>query len=148
VSDSAAGAWYASSLWDLDPDLLTVAKGVTSGYLPLGATLVAEEIVSVLNSGGYLAYGFTYSGHPVAAAAALANVAILEREGLADRVRDDVGPYFQKSSGPLRPIGRSVRRAASASLALSIWFLVAGAPGVCRRHRSACSPHATRVRRA
>jgi putrescine aminotransferase len=90
------GAWFASRLWDLDPDFITIAKGVTSGYVPLGATLVADDIISVLNSGGYLAHGFTYSGHPVAAAAALANVAILEREGLIERVRDDVGPYFQQ----------------------------------------------------
>ena len=90
------GAWFASTLWDLDPDLLTCAKGITSGYVPLGATLVADEIVSVLNSGGYLAHGFTYSGHPVAAAAAAANLEILERENLLERVREDVGPYFQK----------------------------------------------------
>lgn len=90
------GAWFASSLWELDPDLLTLAKGVTSGYIPLGAALVADDVVSVLNRGGYLAHGFTYSGHPVAAVAALANLAILEREGLVERVRDDVGPYFQQ----------------------------------------------------
>jgi putrescine aminotransferase len=83
-------------LWELDPDFVTLAKGVTSGYVPLGATLVADDMVSVLNSGGYLAHGFTYSGHPVAAAAALANLAILEREKLIERVRDDVGPYFQQ----------------------------------------------------
>jgi len=90
------GAWFASALWELDPDLITIAKGVTSGYVPLGAALVADEIASVLNGGGYLAHGFTYSGHPVAAAAALANLAILEREALIERVRDDVGPYFQE----------------------------------------------------
>jgi putrescine aminotransferase len=90
------GDWFASTLWQLDPDLVTLAKGITSGYVPLGATLVVEEIVEVLNGGGYLAHGFTYSGHPVAAAAALANLAILEREKLLERVRDDVGPYFQE----------------------------------------------------
>ena len=90
------GDWFASSLWELDPDLMTLAKGITSGYVPLGATLVTDDIVTVLNGGGYLAHGFTYSGHPVAAAAALANLAILERERLIERVRDDVGPYFQQ----------------------------------------------------
>jgi hypothetical protein len=58
------GAWFASGLWDLEPDLLTVAKGITSGYLPLGATLVSGEIASVLEAGGTLAHGFTYTGHP------------------------------------------------------------------------------------
>ena len=90
------GDWFASSLWQLDPDLVTLAKGITSGYLPLGVTLVTDDIATALDGGGYLAHGFTYSGHPVAAAAALANLAILERERLVERVRDDVGPYFQQ----------------------------------------------------
>lgn len=89
------GGWFASVLWDLDPDLMCLAKGITSGYLPLGATMVSDEIVQTLDAGGYLAHGFTYSGHPVATAAALANLDILEREHLIDRVRDDVGPRLQ-----------------------------------------------------
>ncbi|MBX3026780.1 aminotransferase class III-fold pyridoxal phosphate-dependent enzyme [bacterium] len=90
------GAWFASVLWDLEPDLLTLAKGITSGYVPLGATLVSEAMTEVFERGGYLAHGFTYSGHPVATAAGLANLEILERERLIERVRDDVGPYFQQ----------------------------------------------------
>ena len=89
------GAWFASELWDLDPDLLTLAKGVTSGYLPLGATLVSSEIADVLAHGGTLSHGFTYSAHPTTCAAGVANLAIIERERLIPRVRDDVGPYFQ-----------------------------------------------------
>lgn len=88
------GAWFASSLWDLEPDMITVAKGITSGYLPLGATIVADSIAEELTRRGYLAHGFTYSGHPVTCTAALANIEILEREGHIERVRDDVGPYF------------------------------------------------------
>ena len=88
------GAWFASGLWDLEPDLLTVAKGITSGYLPLGATLLSDEISATLEAGGYLAHGFTYTGHPATCAAALANLDILEREKLVERVRDDVGPRF------------------------------------------------------
>ena len=91
------GAWFASVLWELDPDLLTTAKGITSGYLPLGATMVSREIAATLEEGGYLAHGFTYTGHPVACAAALANLDIIEREGLVERVRDDIGPRFQAS---------------------------------------------------
>ncbi|RIL00293.1 MAG: aspartate aminotransferase family protein [Proteobacteria bacterium] len=89
------GAWFASVLWELEPDLLTTAKGITSGYLPLGATLVSDEIAAALEAGGYLAHGFTYTGHPATCAAALANLDILEREKLVERVRDDVGPRFQ-----------------------------------------------------
>jgi putrescine aminotransferase len=89
------GAWFASEMWHLEPDMMVTAKGITSGYLPLGATLVADEIADALMRGGYLAHGYTYSGHPSATAAGLANIEILEREKLPERVRDDVGPYFQ-----------------------------------------------------
>jgi putrescine aminotransferase len=89
------GDWFASSLWNLDPDLMTLAKGLTSGYLPLGATMVAGDIADALIHGGYLAHGFTYSGHPTSCAAALANLDILSNEKLIPRVRDETGPYFQ-----------------------------------------------------
>ncbi|GAB4217217.1 MAG: putrescine--pyruvate aminotransferase [Synechococcales cyanobacterium] len=95
------GAWFASQLWDLDPDLLTMAKGLTSGYLPLSATLVSDEIAACLETSGVLAHGFTYSGHPVTTAAALANLEILEREDLITSVRDDIGPYFQAALATL-----------------------------------------------
>ncbi len=89
------GAWFASELWSLAPDLMTVAKGITSGYVPLGATFARDEIAETLSKAGYLAHGFTYTGHPVACAAALANLEVLTREKLVERVRDDVGPRFQ-----------------------------------------------------
>ena len=90
------GAWFASELWALEPDFIVLAKGLTSGYLPLGAAVVRDEIAAVLEDGGYLAHGFTYSGHPTTCAAGLANLAVIEREGLVERVRDEVGPYFQR----------------------------------------------------
>jgi len=90
------GAWFASGLWELDPDVMTLAKGLTSGYLPLGATMVSDEIASALIGGGYFAHGFTYSGHPTTTAAALANLEIIEKERLIPRVQDDIGPYFQQ----------------------------------------------------
>ena len=90
------GSWFASELWDLQPDFITVAKGLTSGYLPLGAAIVRDEIAEVLTHGGYLAHGFTYTGHPTTCAAGLANIHVIERDGLVERVRDDTGPYFQK----------------------------------------------------
>jgi putrescine aminotransferase len=90
------GDWFASTLWNLDPDIITLAKGITSGYLPLGAAMVSDEIAETVFKGGYFAHGFTYSGHPTSAAAALANLETIENLGLIERVRDDVGPYFQK----------------------------------------------------
>ncbi|MEQ1861958.1 MAG: aminotransferase [Chthoniobacteraceae bacterium] len=90
------GDWFASTLWELDPDFIATAKGLTSGYLPLGATLVRDEIADVLIHGGYLAHGFTYSGHPTTCAAALANLHVIERDKLVERTRDDSGPYFQQ----------------------------------------------------
>lgn len=95
------GCWFASVRENLDPDLLNVAKGLTSGYLPLGATLVSDEIAEVINTGGYFAHGYTYTGHPTCAAAGLANVQVIENLGLVDRVRDEVGPYFQQKLGEL-----------------------------------------------
>lgn len=90
------GDWFASTLWNLDPDMMTLAKGLTSGYLPLGATMISDEITGTLFSGGYFAHGFTYSGHPTCAAAALANLETIDALGLIPRVRDDIGPYFQE----------------------------------------------------
>ncbi len=89
------GGWFASRMWNLSPDLMTTAKGITSGYLPLGATLVGDEVANVLIEGGYLAHGSTYSGHPTACAAALANLDLLEKENLISRTFEVTGPYFQ-----------------------------------------------------
>lgn len=90
------GAYYASELWELDPDIVILAKGITSGYIPLGATRVSSEIAEALKSGGYYANGHTYSGHPVACAAALANIELIEKENLVDYVANDIGVYFEK----------------------------------------------------
>lgn len=97
------GDWFASTLWELDPDIITLAKGITSGYLPLGATMVDDEISGTLMSGGYFAHGFTYSGHPTCAAAALANLQTIENLALIPRVRDDVGPYFREKLQTFSP---------------------------------------------
>jgi len=83
------GTWFGSQRFGIEPDLVTVAKGLTSGYAPLSACLVSRVVVDVLESGagelGALNHGYTYSGHPVAAAAGLANLAIFEREKLVER---------------------------------------------------------------
>jgi putrescine---pyruvate transaminase len=91
------GHWFGHDRFGFEPDLLTFAKGVTSGYIPLGGVLVGERVSQVLAAdGGEFAHGYTYSGHPVACAVALANLDVIEREGLLPRVRDDIGPYLGK----------------------------------------------------
>jgi adenosylmethionine-8-amino-7-oxononanoate aminotransferase len=83
------GSWFASERYELDPDLLVFAKGVTSGYLPLGGVGVAPAVAEPFfdGSAGMWRHGYTYSGHATVAAAALANLDILEREGLIERAR-------------------------------------------------------------
>ena len=84
------------------PDIIAMAKGLSSGYLPISAVAVSKAIVDVLKTGGDFVHGFTYSGHPVSAAVALRNIEIIEREGLVERTRDDTGPYFAKALATLR----------------------------------------------
>lgn len=91
------GHWFASEHYGIEPDLITFAKGVTSGYLPLGGTLVSGRVADVIIAeGGEFAHGFTYSGHPAACAVAVANIRILRDEGIIDRVREDIAPYFSR----------------------------------------------------
>ena len=80
------GSWFASTRYGLEPDLVTTAKGLTSGYLPMGAVLVAPRVAEPFfrEPGTWLRHGYTYSGHATAAAVALANLDIVEREGLLD----------------------------------------------------------------
>ena len=92
------GAMVASEeIYGVAPDILCMAKGLTSGYLPLGVTMISDEIYDVINKpqcdGGVFSHGFTYSGHPVACAAALKNIEIMETEKLCENVQE-VGPYF------------------------------------------------------
>jgi putrescine aminotransferase len=92
------GAWFGFQHYGVKPDLVPMAKGLSSGYLPISAVGVSHRIVEVLREkGGDFVHGYTYSGHPVAAAVALKNLEILEREGLVERVRDDIGPYFAEA---------------------------------------------------
>jgi putrescine aminotransferase len=89
------GTWFGATLLGIEPDLITFAKGVTSGYVPMGGVLVGDRVGDVLvQQGGEFAHGFTYSGHPVACAAALANIDILEEEKLVERVARETGPYL------------------------------------------------------
>jgi putrescine aminotransferase len=91
------GEWFGHQTLGFTPDLVPMAKGLSSGYLPISATAVSSDVVDVLKTGGDFVHGFTYSGHPVAAAVALANIGIIEREGLVARTRDDTGPYLAQA---------------------------------------------------
>lgn len=92
------GADFGSTLYEIEPDLVTVAKGLTSGYVPLSGAIVGEKVYAVMEEAadrvGPFSHGYTYSGHPIAAAAANAVLDIVEKEQLSDRART-VGAHFQ-----------------------------------------------------
>ncbi len=90
------GRWFGCEYFGFAPDLMPIAKGLSSGYQPIGGVMVGDRVAQVLMNSGDFNHGMTYSGHPVAAAVAAANLKILRDEGIVDRVRDDTGPYLQK----------------------------------------------------
>ncbi|MBD8532787.1 aspartate aminotransferase family protein [Massilia sp. CFBP 13647] len=90
------GAWFGSELLGMRPDLISFAKGVTSGYVPLGGVLVGKRVAyALVEQGGDFNHGFTYSGHPVACAAALENLRILRDERLVEKVALETGPHLK-----------------------------------------------------
>ena len=89
------GSWFGFQHYGIKPDLVSMAKGLSSGYLPISAVGVADHIVETLREkGGDFVHGYTYSGHPTSAAVALKNLEIMEREDLVGRVKSDTGPYL------------------------------------------------------
>lgn len=91
------GEWFGSSHFGIRPDLISFAKGVTSGYLPLGGALVGDRVADVVISrGGEFAHGFTYSGHPATCALALANLRIMQAESIVQQVKEKTAPYFHQ----------------------------------------------------
>jgi putrescine aminotransferase len=89
------GNWWGCETMGTRPDLMTFAKGVTSGYIPLGGVMVGDRVADVLiGQGGEFTHGYTYSGHPVACAVAIANIRLIRELKLVDHVRDDVGPHL------------------------------------------------------
>ncbi len=90
------GEWFGSDYYDLKPDLMTIAKGLTSGYIPMGGVIVRDEVARVVTEGGDFNHGFTYSGHPVAAAVGLENLRILRDEKVITHVHEETAPYLQK----------------------------------------------------
>lgn len=91
------GQWFGHQHYGVKPDIIAMAKGLSSGYLPISAVGVSSHIVEVLKTGGDFVHGYTYSGHPAACAVALANIGIIEREGLIERTREVTGPYLAKA---------------------------------------------------
>jgi putrescine---pyruvate transaminase len=89
------GEWFGCEHFGYQPDLMAMAKGISSGYLPIGGVMVSDSVAEVIGNAGDFNHGFTYSGHPAACAAAIANINILREERIVDYVRDGIGPYLR-----------------------------------------------------
>ena len=91
------GRWFGCEHFGTKPDFITFAKGVTSGYIPLGGTIISDRVADVLiEKGGEFNHGYTYSGHPVACAVGLESIRIFQRENIVEKVAKDTAPYFAK----------------------------------------------------
>ena len=138
------GDMFATQGYVLTPDIMTIAKGLSSGYAPIGGSVVTDQVAQVLAGAGEFSHGYTYSGHPTACAVALENLRILEEEQIVETVRDDTGPYLAArwqalADHPL--VGEASIKGMMASIALSpdksarAPFEVAGTAGKrCRDH--------------
>ena len=90
------GEWFGSQHYNIKPDVITFAKGITSGYLPLSGIGIGKKISDVMiNQGGEFYHGYTYSGHPVACAVAVENIRIIKEEGMIENVKKNIAPYLQ-----------------------------------------------------
>ncbi len=91
------GEWFGAQTYSIDADIMTMAKGLSSGYQPISAISLGSRMGdTILSANEELVHGFTYSGHPVASAVALKNLEVMEREKLVERVKNTIGPYFQR----------------------------------------------------
>lgn len=87
------GNWFGSETFDIKPDIMTIAKGLSSGYAPIGGSVISRDVMAVFEEvAGEFTHGYTYSGHPMAAAVALENLRILDEEGIVERVKTTAGP--------------------------------------------------------
>lgn len=116
------GEMYGSQTYGIRPDIMTIAKGLSSGYAPIGASVVSDEVSEVIDSAGDFNHGYTYSGHPMCCAVALENLRIIVEEKLVERVRDDVGPYLEEkwlALGDHPIVGEAVIKGLMGALVLS-----------------------------
>jgi putrescine aminotransferase len=91
------GEWFGAQFYGIAPDIMTMAKGLSSGYQPISAVSLGVRMgEAIRHANEELVHGYTYSGHPVASAVALKNLDVLERDGIVARVKDSIGPYFQR----------------------------------------------------
>ena len=91
------GEWFGSEYFDIEADLMPIAKGLSSGYLPIGGLMVGDRVAeTVINKGSDFNHGFTYSGHPAACAVALENIRILKDEKIIEKVKNELSTYLQK----------------------------------------------------
>jgi len=88
------GRWFGHETFGFEPDAMSIAKGLSSGYLPISGVMLTPRLADALVESGDWHHGFTYSGHPVSAAVAIKNLEIMESEGLVEKVRNSTGPYF------------------------------------------------------
>ena len=140
------GSWFGHHHYDFKPDLVTMAKGISSGYVPLSAVAMSSKVAAVLAEGGGddFAHGYTYSGHPVACAAALANIAIIESEGLVENAKNEAGTLLSQALaeinshplvGEVRSVGLIGAFELSPDKASQADFAEAGSAGtICRNH--------------
>ena len=90
------GKWFGCDTLNIRPDIMTIAKGLSSGYIPIGGSVVSDHVAEVIDNAGEFNHGYTYSGHPVACAVALENLRILEEDGIVDHAGSVAGPYLAK----------------------------------------------------
>jgi putrescine aminotransferase len=115
------GNWFGSQTLNITPDIMTIAKGLSSGYQPIGGSIISDEIAQIIGSEEFN-HGYTYSSHPVAAAVACENLRILEEESIVDKVREVTGPYIKakwKALGDHPLVGEAKIVGLMGSLALS-----------------------------
>ncbi|MCC1481212.1 aspartate aminotransferase family protein [Roseibaca sp. Y0-43] len=115
------GHWFGSQSYGIRPHVMTIAKGLSSGYQPIGGSIVCDEVANTIAQDEFN-HGYTYSGHPVAAAVALENLRILDEEAIITRVRNETAPYLAQAWARLADhplVGEAVSRGMMASLALT-----------------------------
>ena len=89
------GNWFGSETVGIQPHIMTIAKGLSSGYAPIGGSIVCDEVAEVVG-GDEFNHGYTYAGHPVSCAVALENLRILDEEGIVTRAREEIAPYLKE----------------------------------------------------